>query len=103
MSAWIAVVCIGFGSLAFRVTPLAFAGRMSSPRTSRLIKDAGAAAVAAITVASFDRAAHSGSVAALAVAGLVGLVLTVRGASMLRIVVLGTGVYLLVSAAVGLV
>ena len=42
---------------------------------SRFIKDAGAAAVAAITVASFDRAAQSGRRRALAVAGVVGFAL----------------------------
>lgn len=98
MTAWIAVICIGIGSLAFRITPLAFAGRSTSPRTSRLIKDAGAAATAAITVASFDRASHSGDVAALAAAGVVGFVLALRGASMLRVVVCGIATFLAVSA-----
>ncbi len=79
MTAWIVVICIGIGSLAFRMAPLAFAGRSTSPRTSRVIKDAGAAATAAITVASFDRAAQSGDVVALAVAGAVGFVLALRG------------------------
>ena len=79
MTAWIAVLCIGAISLTFRIAPLAFAGRTTSPRASRFIKDAGAAAVAAITVASFDRAAQSGDVAALAVAGVVGFVLALRG------------------------
>jgi branched-subunit amino acid transport protein len=97
MTAWIAVVCIGIGSLALRITPLAFAGRTTSPRTSRLIKDAGAAATAAITVASFDRAAQSGDVGALAVAGVVGFVLALRGASMLRVVVCGIATFVAVS------
>ncbi len=97
MTAWIVVICIGIGSLAFRTAPLAFAGRPTSPRTSRLIKDAGAAATAAITVASFDRAAQSGDVAALAVAGIVGFVLALRGASMLRVVSVGIGLYIAMS------
>jgi branched-subunit amino acid transport protein len=97
VSAWIAVICIGIGSLAFRMTPLAFAGRSTSPRTSRLIKDAGAAATAAITVASFDRAAQSGDVVPLAVAGTVGFVLALRGASMLRVVAIGAGLYIALS------
>ena len=97
MSAWIAVLCIGIGSLAFRMAPLAFAGRSTSPRTSRLIKDAGAAATAAITVASFDRAAQSGDVAALAVAGTVGFVLALRGASMLRVVAVGAAIFVAMS------
>ncbi|HMK11973.1 MAG TPA: AzlD domain-containing protein [Acidimicrobiales bacterium] len=100
MTAWFVVICVGIGSLAFRAAPLAFAGRTASPRTSRFIKDAGAAAVAAITVASFDRAAHAGPVLPLAAAGLLGLALTLRRASMLRIVAAGTVVYLLMSAAV---
>ena len=98
MTAWIAVICVGLGSLAFRITPLAFAGRTASPRVSRMIKDAGAAAVAAITVSSFDRAAQSGDVTALAVAAVIGLLLTVRGASMLRVVAVGLGVYVALSA-----
>ena len=97
MTAWIVVLCIGLGSLAFRITPLAFASRSTSPRTSRLIKDAGAAATAAITVASFDRAAQTGDVAALAVAGVVGFVLATRGASMLRVVVCGVALFIAVS------
>ena len=100
MTAWFVVICIGIGSLTFRVAPLAFAGRAASPRASRLLRDAGAAAVAAITVASFDRAAHAGPVLPLAIAGLLGLVLTLRRASMLRIVAAGTVVYLVASAAV---
>ena len=80
MTAWIAVLCIGARSLTFRIAPLAFAGRTTSPHVEPVIKDAGAAAVAAITVASFDRAAQSGDVAALAVAGVVGFVLALRGA-----------------------
>jgi branched-subunit amino acid transport protein len=97
VTAWIVVVCIGIGSLAFRVAPLAFAGRSTPPRTSRLIKDAGVAATAAITVASFDRAAQSGDVAALAVAGIVGFVLALRGASMLRVVAVGAALFIAVS------
>ena len=99
MTAWVVVFCIGLGSLAFRVTPLAFAGRTASPRVGRMIKDAGAAAVAAITVSSFDRAAQSGDVAALAVAGLIGLALTLRGASMLRVVACGVTAFVAVSTA----
>jgi branched-subunit amino acid transport protein len=97
VTAWIVIVCIGIGSLAFRIAPLAFAGRTTSPRTSRLIKDAGAAAVAAITVSNFDRAAQNGDIAALAVAGIVGLILALRGASMLRVVAWGMSVYVGVS------
>ena len=66
---------------------------------SRFIKDAGAAAVAAITVASFDRAAQSGDVAALAVAGVVGFALALRGASMLRVVMCGLATFVVVSTA----
>lgn len=101
MSAWIAILCIGVGSLAFRVTPLAFAGRTASPLVDRIIKDAGVAAGAAITVASFDRAAHTGNPTALAVAGTVGLVLTMRRASMLRVVALGTSVYIIAAHLLG--
>jgi len=94
MSAWIAIICIGIGSLAFRMVPLAFAGRTASPLVHRIIKDAGLGAGAAITVSAFDRAAHTGNVTALAIAGAVGLVLTMRGASMVRVVALGTGLYI---------
>ena len=98
MTAWIVVICIGIGSLAFRVAPLAFAGRSTPPRTSRLIKDAGVAATAAITVAAFNRASQSGDVAALALAGIVGFALALRGASMLRVVVVGAGLFIAMSA-----
>jgi branched-subunit amino acid transport protein len=97
VTAWIVVICVGIGSLAFRMAPLAFAGRSTSPRTSRLIKDAGAAATAAITVAWFDRAAQSGDVAAIAVAGVVAFVLALRGSSMLRVVAVGIGLYVALS------
>jgi branched-subunit amino acid transport protein len=98
VTAWIAVICIGLGSLAFRIAPLAFADRTASPRVNRMIKDAGVAAVAAITVSSFDRAAQAGDVPALAVAGAIALLLTLRGASMLKVVAVGLGVYASLSA-----
>ncbi len=97
MTAWIVVVCIGLGSLTFRMVPLAFAGRATSPHASRVIRNAGAAAATAITVSSFDRAAHTGDAMALAVAGTLGLLLAVKRASMLTIVGVGLAAYCLVS------
>jgi hypothetical protein len=64
MTAWIAVLCIGAISLTFRIAPLAFAGRSTSPRASRFIKD-GAAAVGHHR-GPCSTAAQSGDVAALA-------------------------------------
>jgi hypothetical protein len=95
MIAWIVVICIGIGSLAFRA---ARARRSLDPAADEpLDQGRGVAATAAITVASFDRAAQSGDVAALAVAGIVGFVLALRGASMLRVVAVGAGLFIVVS------
>ena len=97
MTAWIAVLCIGAISLTFRIAPLAFAGRTTSPRRAGSSRTPARPLLAAITVASFDRAAQSGDVAALAVAGVVGFVLALRGASMLRVVMCGLATFVVVS------
>jgi len=98
MSAWIAVIAVGLGSLVFRIVPLAFADRLvGMTGVDRVLRHAGTAAVAAMAASSLDRAAVTSHVPALFVAAGVGLVLTLRGKSMLTVVAVGLGLYLLIA------
>jgi branched-subunit amino acid transport protein len=94
MSAWIAVLAVGVGSLIFRIVPLAFADRLvGMARLDRVLRHAGTAAVAAMAASSLDRAATVTYVPALVVAVAVGLWLTLRGKSMLTVVAVGLALY----------
>ncbi len=98
MSAWIAVIAVGVGSLIFRIVPLAFADRLvGMTGVDRVLRHAGTAAVAAMAASSLDRATVTGHVPALFIAAGVGLVLTLRGKSMLTVVAVGLALYLLIA------
>jgi branched-subunit amino acid transport protein len=98
MSAWIAVIAVGVGSLVFRIVPLAFADRLiGMTGVDRVLRHAGTAAVAAMAASSLDRAAVTSHVPALIVATAVGLVLTLRGKSMLTVVAVGLALYLVIA------
>ena len=97
MSAWIAVIAVGIGSLIFRIVPLAFADRLvGMTHLDRVLRHAGTAAVAAMAASSLDRAATTIYVPGLAVAAGVGLWLTLRGKSMLTVVAMGLALYLVI-------
>jgi branched-subunit amino acid transport protein len=98
MSAWIAVIAVGVGSLIFRIVPLAFADRLiGMTGVDRVLRYAGAAAVAAMAASSLDRAATTNYLPAVAVAAGVGLVLILRGKSMLTVVAVGLALYLVIA------
>ncbi len=98
MSAWIAVIAVGVGSLVFRIVPLAFADRLvGMTGVDRVLRHAGTAAVAAMAASSLDRAATTNYVPAVIVAAGVGLVLTLRGKSMLTVVAVGLVLYLVIA------
>jgi branched-subunit amino acid transport protein len=91
---WVAIVAVGLGSFAFRLGPLILFQRISlSERANRLLRQGGMSAIVALIVVS-TRNEATGNVAVptiLAVAA--GTVLAARGASMLRLLVWGGGVY----------
>jgi branched-subunit amino acid transport protein len=94
MTTWFVVLAVGLGSFLFRVVPLSLAGRLDeSERFDRLIRRAGVATLTALLVTSFDHGAQAGNDIALAAALAVGFVLSVRGGSMLRVVLVGGAAY----------
>jgi branched-subunit amino acid transport protein len=91
-------MAVGVGSLVFRIVPLAFADRLiGMTGVDRVLRHAGTAAVAAMAASSLDRAAVTSHVPALIVATAVGLVLTLRGKSMLTVVAVGLVLYLVIA------
>lgn len=99
---WLVVLAVGLGSYAFRVGPLLLLERRPLGDTgNRMIRHAGTAAITAlIAVSATHSAAGSGAIPTI-VAVAVALVLTVRSASMLRIVAVGGAVYAAVTLLLG--
>ena len=102
MSTWAAMVAVGLVSYVFRAVPLVVLDRVRiGERTDRVVRHAGAAAVTALLVGSVGHGFSDLRPSVLA-ATAVALALAVRGASMLRIVVAGTGVYATMLVVAGL-
>jgi len=100
---WLVMLAVGAGSLALRVGPLlALRSAHLSPRADRSIRHAGLAAVAALAAGSAQHAATGSSTLPTLLALAAGGVLTVRGASLLRVVVVGTTVFAAATLALGL-
>jgi branched-subunit amino acid transport protein len=94
MSAWLVIVAVGAGSFLFRAAPLLVLQRAKlSPSVDRSIRHAGLAAIAALIATSARHAAHGSSVAPALLAVAAGVVLGARRASMLRITLVGGGLY----------
>jgi branched-subunit amino acid transport protein len=91
---WVVIIAVGLGSFVLRLSPLLVLQRVSlTDRGDRAIRHAGTAAITALIVVSTKHGA-TGSVAVptvLAVA--VAVVLAARGASMLRLLAVGGGIY----------
>lgn len=100
---WVVMIAVGLGSFAFRLGPLLLFERVTlGDRGNRLIRHAGTAALTAlIAVSARHSASGTATVPALA-AVAVALVVASRGASMLRVLVLGGAAYAVVVVCVGL-
>lgn len=91
---WVTMVLVGLGSYAFRVTPLLVLPRLTlSPRVERAVRHGGSSAITALVVASVAHRGSTGDLGPTLLAVGVGLVLAMRGASMLRIVIIGGSAY----------
>jgi branched-subunit amino acid transport protein len=87
------MVAVGRGSY-LRVMPLLLMGRgTASARVERTIRQGSAAALTALAVSSLQHGAGSGPLLAFFGATAAGLVVALRGASMLRVVALGGATY----------
>jgi branched-subunit amino acid transport protein len=94
MSSWLVFVTVGLGSFLMRVVPLvARSGTAMSPRLERSVHHGGTAAVTALVVTTTAGAGQGPTPLVAVVAAVVaGLVLAMKGRSMLFVVVFGTGV-----------
>jgi branched-subunit amino acid transport protein len=91
---WAVIVAVGLGSFVFRVGPLLLLERVSlGERGDRLVRHAGTSAITALIVVSTRTAATGNATVPAVVAVAVATVLAARGASMLRLLILGGGVY----------
>ena len=98
---WVVILAVGAGSYLFRVVPLLLLQRVAlSESTDRAIRHAGLAAIAALIATSAHHAAHGTSVVPSVMALGVGVGLALRRASMIRIVLVGSGLYAAASAAI---
>jgi branched-subunit amino acid transport protein len=91
---WVVILAVGAGSLAFRLAPLLLLNRVSlAPRSDRMVRDAGLAAIVALIAVSARQSATSGGVVPVLLAMAVGLMLAARGASMTFLLVCGGAAY----------
>jgi branched-subunit amino acid transport protein len=91
---WFVIVAVGLGSLALRLGPLPLLpGARLSERTDRLVRHAGLGAIAALVALSGRQVATGSSPVPALVALAGGAVLAARGASMVRLLVVGAGLY----------
>jgi branched-subunit amino acid transport protein len=98
MTTWLVVLAVGAGSFVLRAVPLLLGSRwVPTPRAERTMAYAGTAAVAALTVSAMRRGAPAaGEILGIATAAAVALPLAVRGASMVRVLLTGSGAYVAV-------
>lgn len=91
---WIVMLAVGFGSFLFRLGPLLVFQRISlTERGDRVIRHAGFAAITALIVVSTKHAATESAAMPTVLALAAAIVLAIRGATMLRLLVGGGGVY----------
>ena len=91
---WVVVLAVGAGSFLFRLGPLLVLRKaVLSERTDRSIRHAGLAAISALIALSSRQAAHGASLLPVLLAVGVGAALAARRASMLRLIVVGGGLY----------
>lgn len=91
---WVVVLAVGLGSFAFRLGPLLLFERVSlSERGDRVIRHAGIAAITALIAVSTRQHATGDAVAPTILAVSAAIVLAARGASMVRLLICGGGIY----------
>jgi branched-subunit amino acid transport protein len=94
---WIAVLAVGLGSYAFRLTPLLLGARLQVPgRLQGILRHAGMGGIAALLVSSVLSFGTSGGLAGIGSAGAataVAAVVAWRGRSIAVVVLAGGAVY----------
>ncbi len=104
---WIAVLAVGLGSYAFRLTPLLLGARLTlRQRHQEILRHAGMGGMAALLVTSVVGFGTSEGLTAIASAGAataVAGVLAWRGRSLALVVLCGGAVYGVLEAAIVLV
>jgi len=91
---WIVILAVGAGSFVFRLSPLLVFERTAlGPRGDLVIRNAGTAAITALIVASTKHSASGSAVVPTLLAIAVATVLAARGASMVRLLIFGGGIY----------
>lgn len=103
MTSWGVFLAVGVGSYLMRVVPLLVGARVDwTPRTERAVQHAGIAAIVALITSATIHAGADATTPVAVLAVLVGVIVAVRGGSMLRTVVVGTGVFVALDLAVDL-
>jgi branched-subunit amino acid transport protein len=91
---WVVILGVGLGSYAFRLGPLLLFRRVSlTERGERLLRNAGTSAIVALIVVSTKNGASGTATVPTVLAVGVATVLAARGATMLRLLVCGGGIY----------
>jgi branched-subunit amino acid transport protein len=91
---WLVIVAVGAGSFVFRLGPLLVLQRISlTERADRAIRYGGNAALSALIVVSAKTSATGRAPVPAVLALATAVVCAARGASMLRVVVYGGGIY----------
>ena len=100
---WLVILAVGAGSFVFRLGPLLVFERISlSERGDRAIRHAGTAATTALIVVTTKHSATGGAVIPTVLAVAVAAVFAARGASMLRLLLIGGATYACSAIVVGL-
>jgi len=101
---WLVMLAVGAGSFVFRVGPqLLFQRSSLSERADRVIRQAGIAAITALIVVS-TKSTATGSATVPTLAALVAAIaLAAHGASMIRLLFVGGGIYAASVIAVSLI
>ena len=91
---WVVILAVGAGSFVFRLGPLLALQRISlTDRGDRVIRHAGTAAITALIAVSTRQSATGGALTPTMLAMAAAIGLAARGASMLRLLVCGGGIY----------
>jgi branched-subunit amino acid transport protein len=99
---WVVILAVGFGSYLLRLGPQLLLERTSlSPRADTLVRHAGVAALTALIVVSTKQSATGNALVPTLLAVAVAGVLAARGGSMLRLLVVGGGVYAFSAIVIG--
>ena len=91
---WLVILAVGAGSFVFRLGPLLLLQRISpTERGDRVIRHAGTAAITALIAVSTKTSATGSALVPTVLAMAAAIGLAARGASMLRLLLCGGGIY----------